>query len=170
MSLTDDRGFCVHPHPSPCILQEDTVMTGILSRFLICFALFCLVGGRAVGQWTPPVPITIGPQDDIHPAFATGSLSSYFGSIEWLAFARTYGSWSRICVKMTSPGSTWDDSVYSITSDSSWNDYPGIARVYNRLMLVWQRDSANSDISYSYHDGFGWSQPIAMTTDGKSVV
>ena len=135
-----------------------TIIVSLLA--LLPFGVF------AQPSWTVPERITSGGVDDIHPAFADGS-GWLFNQEEMLAFSR---NGRNICILRTdSLGSSWSDSLTSITTDSAENDFPSLVRSSpylsqdERAMLVWQgRHNGNLEILFSALRQDQWSpaQPV----------
>jgi hypothetical protein len=141
------------------------------TRRVLLLNFLIVVTVKSQSFWSPPVQITSGTYDDVHPSFGSSSFFSSDPQEEWLAFTRLGSNGSKICVMQTQQhGLAWVDTVYDITNDSTINDLASLARYCpyssaERTMLVWQKGESNSDIYYSYNLGGVWSPPAPITID-----
>ncbi|HUL44243.1 MAG TPA: T9SS type A sorting domain-containing protein [Bacteroidota bacterium] len=137
--------------------------------YLIIPAFIIALSVPLRSQWTIPLQITKGPSNDVHPAFE--NRLGYSGIPEWLAFTRVGTQGSDICVMQTETElTTWKDTVYQITGDSTENDYASLAMLPsmvegNITMLAWQRTSDVSNIYYALNNGLRWLNVTPLTQD-----
>jgi hypothetical protein len=157
--------FSLFSWPDACNDEENPFMA-IATRALFVSTIVLFLGAAAaVAQWSNPIAVTSGPYNDTHPAFVECTLWDR-GTFEWMAFVRSGTSGSSICLKKTSPGGlTWIDSVYAVTDDSSYNDFPSLAKSGATTMLLWQRGEPVSSILFSRNPGEGWSAPQVLMAD-----
>jgi hypothetical protein len=121
-----------------------------------------LISATAFAQWSNPVQITHGVGNDLHPAIASGQ--GWLNTEEWLAFSKNGRD---ICLIRSEAFATgWSDSVYFLTADSAYNDYPSLAWDQNNqnIMLLWQsRRNGYLDIWYSVYSNEAWGSPMRLT-------
>jgi hypothetical protein len=145
------------------------------SSLFLAFVLV-LLSPYASGQWSLPVQITDGPDDDSHPSFANSAFGTLYNGEEWIAFSRKSSIGSSICLMKTRDlGLHWVDTVYSMTDDSAGNDFPTLARTKTwygetRMMLLWQGGRSPSRIWYAFNRGSVWSAPSPLTGDSSSEI
>ena len=122
-----------------------------------------------LGQWSPPVQMTDGSNDDSQPSFVNSAFATIYNGEDWIAFSRTSTIGSNICLmKTTDLGFHWVDTVYSVTNDSAGNEFPTLARTGTwsggtEMILLWQRGTSPSQIWYIFNRGNGWSMGSPLT-------
>jgi len=153
--------------------ERKLIKTSVHFRFFVAILIAWMIGlpqSAYTQPFTPPVQITTGNDDDIHPALTDAPDWWFQPEEEWLAFSRN--GKNILAMKTTDLGSTWPDTLYTFTTDSMDNDFPSLTRAHfipfqsYGLMLVWQsRKFGNLDIFYSLRRDSVWSIPRNLTTD-----